>query len=72
MRWWVLRAAFHCGPKCAKLGWAACGKASINVQQGATSTLAIFTIMVLAICDDSSSACACGEGTAITTASKPE
>jgi hypothetical protein len=41
MRWWVLRAAFHCGPRCGQAGCMACGKASISVQQGATCTSAM-------------------------------
>ena len=36
MRWCVLRAAFHCGPRVDRPGCMACGKASISVQQGAT------------------------------------
>ena len=40
-RWCVLRAAFHCGPRCDMVGWLACGKAIIRVQQGAMRTASI-------------------------------
>jgi hypothetical protein len=42
MRWWVLRAAFHCGPSADRPGCMACGNASISVQQGDTLTPAGF------------------------------
>ena len=71
MRWCVLRAAFHCGPRCASVGCMACGNASISVQQGATVTAPSAVISGLPCCELSSSAWACGEGMAKTTASKP-
>ena len=69
MRWWVLRAAFHCGPMRVAM---ACGKASISVQHGATSTLAICCAMRGSSDEACSRACACGLGMASITPSKPE
>ena len=71
MRWCVLRAAFHCGPRVVRPGRTACGKASVSVQQGATYTLARSSISGMSRSDDTSSARAWGAGSASSTASKP-